>query len=456
MKKRNFLKHKNILVVGMGKSGGAVLKAAVDHGARVSIQDAKGREDMDPDLLEMLDQSGIRSYFGRVPDDMSEFDMLILSPGVPLDLPFIEEARSAGVEIIGELELAYGIARGNFVGITGTNGKTTTTTLVGEIFKKAGRRTSVVGNIGVPVISAAEVSSDDSWLVTEVSSFQLESVAQFRPRVSAILNLTPDHMDRHKTMENYGHAKARIFMNQTPDQYCVINHDDKITMALSKDCPARVVPFSRKEILGFGAFVEEGVLVVRDDEKKTYLCEAKELQIPGTHNLENALAAAAIAYFAGVDYEVIADTLKTFKGVEHRIEPCGEMDGVRFYNDSKGTNPDAAIKALTALEKKIILIAGGYDKKADFSEFVSNFRGRVKHAMLMGETADNIARTAHEQGFDDTTICRDMAECVEKAWQLAESGDVILLSPACASWDMYRSFEKRGEDFKECVQRLQR
>ena len=456
MKKKNYLKNKRILVVGFGKSGAAVLKVAVDHGAKVHIQDSKSREEIDPDIMEMLVQSGIRTFFGCTPEDMGEYDLVVLSPGVPTDLPFINDARACGVEVIGELELAYRMGSGKFVGITGTNGKTTTTTLVGEIFKRAGRKTSVVGNIGIPVMSTALDAGDDSWLVTEVSSFQLETIEEFRPEVSAILNLTPDHLDRHKTFENYGRAKARISMRQSSDQYCVINYDDRETRALAKDCPARVVPFSRQEVLGFGAFVEDGVIVIRDDEKKTYICDVSVLKIPGSHNLENALAASAIAYFAGVDPDDITETLKVFAGVEHRIEPCGEINGVRFFNDSKGTNPDAAIKAIEALRENIILIAGGYDKKADFNKFVERFDGKVKEAVLLGETAEKIRTTAEEHGFGNTHICANMAECVDKAWQLAQPGDVILLSPACASWDMYRSFEQRGEDFKGCVQRLQR
>ena len=450
------MNNKNVLIVGLGKSGVAAMLAALEHGARVCVQDSKKQEDLDSEILKMLEGNRVRAFLGSMPEDMGDFDMLVLSPGVPTGLPFIEEARACGAEIIGELELAYRLGSGRYIGITGTNGKTTTTTLVGEIFKAAGRKTAIVGNIGTPVITASEEADDDSWLVTEVSSFQLETTAEFRPEVSAILNLTPDHMDRHKTFENYGLAKAKIFMCQSPDQYCVVNNDDEATMALVGDCPARVVPFSRKVELDFGAFVSGGRIMVKDDVKATDICGSDELKIPGAHNLENALAAAAISYFAGVEPKVIAETLRTFAGVEHRIEACGQIDGVRFFNDSKGTNPDAAIKAIEAMKENIILIAGGYDKKADFTEFVEAFDGRVKQAVLLGETAEKIKKTAEEHGFDKVHICSDMAGCVDKAWELAEEGDVILLSPACASWDMYKSFEQRGEDFKGCVRHLKR
>ena len=450
------MRDKKVLVVGLGRSGVAAVETALRLGASVCVQDSKTADEIDPELKKCLEGHRIRAWLGSIPEDMGEFDMLILSPGVPVDLPFIVEARACGAEVMGELELAYRIGKGKFIGITGTNGKTTTTTLVGEIFKAAGRKTHVVGNIGVPVLSAAEKSGDESWMVTEVSSFQLETTDEFRPEVSAILNLTPDHLNRHKTMENYGNAKARIFMRQSQDQYCVVNMDDRDAFRLAESCRAKVIPFSRREEPNIGAFVRDGVIRIRDDHgREVSIISADELMIPGAHNLENALAAAAISYFAGVDPKTIGDAMRVFAGVEHRIENCGEVGGVRFVNDSKGTNPDAAIKAIEAMKENIILIAGGYDKSADFNEFVGAFAGRVRHAVLLGETAEQIRDAAKAQGFENTCICSDMRECVEKAMQLADPGDVVLLSPACASWDMYGSYEQRGEDFKRCVQRLE-
>ena len=448
------MKDKNVLVVGIGISGIAAMEAALELGARVSVQDDKSRDQLDGELLKSLEGNRVRAWLGRLPEDMGEYDMLILSPGVKVDLPFIEEAKACGAEIIGELEFAYRIGKGHFIGITGTNGKTTTTTLVGEMLKAAGRETSIVGNIGDPVVYAAGSGCDDSWMVTEVSSFQLETVSEFRPEISAILNLTPDHLDRHGSMENYGAAKARIFSRQSRDQYCVVNYDDEEVMKLAKDCPATVVPFSRLRELDFGAFVKEGKMVIRDGSREVVLCEAEELKIPGSHNLENALAASAVAWFSGVDEKTLGRVLREFAGVEHRIENCGEINGVRFINDSKGTNTDAAVKAIEAMKENIILIAGGYDKHADFTDFIASFPGRVKYMVLLGETAEKIKKTALDQGFDKVEICEDMAGCVERAWQVAEPGDVVLLSPACASWDMYKSYEKRGEDFKECVSGL--
>lgn len=449
------IKNQNILVIGLGRSGIAALQAMLKLGANVSVQDSKTAEEIDPQLLAFLKGRNVTCYFGENPQDMSLFDMLILSPGVSPELDFIRQAKEAGAEIIGELEIAYRIGRGNFVAITGTNGKTTTTTLTGEIFKKAKKKTYVVGNIGVAVISKALTAEEDSWMITETSSFQLETIRYFKPVVSAILNLTPDHMDRHKTMENYGKAKAKIFQNQDESQYLILNYDDKACFELARDCRAKVVPFSRRQILDFGACVQDDTLMIKNERGEIIpLCRTGELQIPGTHNLENALAAAAIAYFAGVEPEAIRQGLKEFQGVEHRIEYCGEVDGVRFVNDSKGTNPDASIKAVQAIKGRIILIAGGYDKGSSFEELIRSFDGKVKHMVLLGKTAPRIKETAEKLGFTNSVIVKDMEECVKEGFRLAEPGDTVLLSPACASWDMYTSFEQRGKHFKSCVERL--
>ncbi|MBR3787958.1 MAG: UDP-N-acetylmuramoyl-L-alanine--D-glutamate ligase [Firmicutes bacterium] len=451
------MKDKKVLIIGLGNSGKAAAEAMVGLGASVYVQDSKSEDKIDTKLMMFLKENAVECFLGRTPDDMSVFDMLIVSPGVPLDLGFIKEAKDAGAEIIGELEVAYRTGKGKYVAITGTNGKTTTTTLVGEIYKASGRTTHVVGNIGVAVISKALTTSDEDWLVTECSSFQLESIKDFKPEVSAILNLTPDHLDRHKTMENYGDAKAQIFANQDSSQYCVVNYDDKACFALAEKCEAKVVPFSRKEELDFGAYVSEDKIVIKDEAGSvTEFCGIDELKIPGLHNLENALAACAIGYFGGIEASVITEVLRTFSGVEHRIELCDEIKGVRYVNDSKGTNPDAAIKAIEAMKENIILIAGGYDKNSEYNEFTAAFEGRVKALLLLGTTAAKIKEAAEKAGFTEVKILDDMEACVNEAYSMAEPGDVVLLSPACASWDMYKSFEHRGRHFKECVSRLER
>ncbi len=451
------IKGKHVLIVGTGKSGRAAAQAMVKLGAKVSVQDSRPEDEVDSQLIAFLEDRDIDCYWACEPEDMSRFDMLILSPGVAPGLPFIEDAKAQGAEIIGELEIAYRVGHGNYVAITGTNGKTTTTTLVGEIFKAAARKTYVVGNIGVAVISKALSAEDDSWLITETSSFQLETIRDFCPQISAILNLTPDHMDRHKTMQNYIDAKARVFENQTKDQYCIINYDDAECHKLIAKCNATPVPFSRREELGFGAFVKNDKIVIRDADGSTVeICDTQDLQIPGMHNLENALAACAIAYFAGIDTEIIAKVVREFRGVEHRIELCNEIDGIKFVNDSKGTNPDAAIRAIEAMKNNIILIAGGYDKNASFDEFAAAFDGKVKALLLLGKTATKIKEAAEKAGFTNSVILKDMETCVREAYRMAQPGDVVLLSPACASWDMYTSFEQRGMHFKECVRELER
>lgn len=451
----NNIKGRNVLVIGMGKSGIAAAQAMIKLGADVTIQDSKTPDKIDGQLLNFFRGKGVNLCLGGVPEDMSSFDMLVLSPGVDPELPFIREAEEKGAEITGELEIAYRVARGRFVAITGTNGKTTTTTLTGEIFKRSGRKTHVVGNIGVAVISKALEATEEDWLVTETSSFQLQTVKYFKPVVSAILNITPDHLNRHHTMENYGLAKAEIFANQDEKGYCIINGDDELCMKLSEKCKAKVIPFSSARNLDEGAFVKDGKLVIKDESGKiTEFCGEDELKIIGKHNVENALAAIAICYFAGIDPEVIAETVKNFRGVEHRIEYCGDIDGVKYYNDSKGTNVDAALTAVRAIKKNIILIAGGDGKSQDFEPLIKGFNGGVKHMVLIGRDGPLLAEAADKSGFKDYSYGSDMEDCVKKAMEIAEPGDTVLLSPACASWDMYDNFEQRGNHFKEIVARL--
>ena len=450
------MRDKNVLVVGLGRSGIAATQTMLDIGARVTIQDMKKETAFDPNLVSYMKGRGVSCYFDSIPHDMGAFDMIILSPGVNPELPFIAEGRTKGAEITGELEIAYRVSKGRFVAITGTNGKTTTTTLVGEIFKMAGRKTAVVGNIGVAAIHDAAIADEDTWLVTETSSFQLETVKYFKPVVSAILNLTPDHLDRHHTMEVYGALKARIYENQSEDGFLIINYDDKLCYSLAKNCKCNVIPFSRETELERGAFVKDGKLVIREGGETIEICAADDLKIIGAHNIENVLAASAISYYAGVAPEIITDAVIAFAGVEHRIEYCGEIDGVKYYNDSKGTNVDAALTALNAIKSNIILIAGGDGKGQDFTEFVKAFNGRVKKMILLGRDGPIIAETADKCGFSHYCFCKDMPECVATAAALAVPGDTVLLSPACASWDMYDNFEQRGEHFKSCVDALER
>ena len=452
---KDTLKGRRVLVVGLGKSGKAAAKALREAEAEVSVQDSKTADKLDTQFRQYMQNEGIKAYLGSVPEDMTAYDMLVLSPGVSPALDYIQQAKAAGAEIIGELELAYRLGGGNFVAITGTNGKTTTTTLVGEIFKASGRNTAVVGNIGNPVVNEAVDSTEEDWLVTEVSSFQLETAVDFRPVVSAILNLTPDHLNRHGTMEAYGAAKAKVAANQSEDEFLVINLDDPAAYELTKYTKATVIPFSRKEKPDKGAYLDGTSIIVKDlNGSEHFICETSDLRIIGDHNVENVLAAAAIAYFAGIDPEVIAGAVKEFPGVEHRIEFCGRVDDVDYYNDSKGTNVDAAVIAIKALKEGIILIAGGDGKGQEFDGLAEHFDGAVEALILLGRDAPIIEEAARKAGFTNIYNCKDMPDCVRTAAGIARPGEKVLLSPACASWDMYANFEQRGRHFKQCINEM--
>ncbi len=448
------------IIIGLGKSGIASMRALVEAGFEVAVQDMKAAEDIAADVRTYIAENGVGAYFGEMPESFKAFDMMVLSPGVDPETDFVRKAAEEGIEIVGELELAFRLAKGTFVGITGTNGKTTTTTLVGEIFKAAGRKTNVVGNIGLPVITVSAGSTADDCMIAEVSSFQLQTARYFRPRVSAILNLTPDHLNRHHTMEEYGRVKAGIWRNQGEDDYLVLNAEDSLMLKLCVEdidpAPkAKIVPFSSKKELKYGAFIKNDKLVFRDgDGSETIFAGKDELRIIGEHNIENALAAAAVCYVSGIDSSVIGGSLRSFAGVEHRLEFVREKDGVKYYNDSKGTNTDATVTALRAVRDRIVLIAGGDAKSQSFDGLIEEFKGRVKTLLLYGRDAYMIKEACDRHGFTDYELLGSLGECVKKASDTAEAGDKVLLSPACASWDMYPNFEARGEEFKKLVSGL--
>lgn len=447
---------KNVLVVGLGKSGFAAAELFWDE-ANVTGWDSKQEAKFNKDELDSLRSKGVKFLFEEEPDP-AEFDLLVLSPGVPPTIDLVKKAQAAGVQISGELEEAYKHCKGTFVAITGTNGKTTTTALTGEIFKAAGRKTEVVGNIGLPAALKAKGAGEDCYMVTEVSSFQLETARSFKPHVSAILNITPDHLNRHGSFEEYARVKGLVFANQDENDYFIYNADDTETVKLAAQCKkACRVPFSRKfRPQGPCAFAEKGCMYIDNGCEVFEVIKTEDIYIPGAHNLENALAAAAICFFSGIEIPVIARLLREFKGVEHRIEFVREVKGVRYVNDSKGTNPDASIKAIEATKTPIHLIAGGYEKNSDFTEFIESFGGKVKSLLLLGATAERFKETALECGFPEESIylCDSMAQVIEKAYSLAKPGETVLLSPASASWGMYNNFEERGEDFKQLVGNL--
>lgn len=451
------IKNKKVLVVGMGMSGIAATEALLSQGANVSIYDKKKLDEMKPNMVRFFTNKNVRCYFGEDPKDIETYNLLVVSPGVPLDINIIKIAMSSGVEVIGEVELAWRMGCGNYVAITGTNGKTTTTVLTGEIFKEAGKITEVVGNVGVAVVKKAISANDDTWLITEISSFQLETTKNFHPHISAVLNITPDHLDRHKTIYNYAKAKAMIYQNQDESDFFIVNNDDDESYKLIEKCKATVVPFSRTKTLDFGTFIQDNVIVVKDSMKKLHkISRVADIAIPGDHNLENVLAATSIAFFAGIAPEAIDKTLCSFQGVEHRLEYSGEINGVRFVNDSKGTNPDASIKALEAIDGGIVLIAGGFDKGSSFEELIKAFIEKGRALVLLGKTAPQLKATAEGMGFTNIITVKNMEECVRVGFSEALPGDTVLLSPACASWDMYTNFEQRGEHFKSCVKNLEK
>ncbi|WP_270641854.1 UDP-N-acetylmuramoyl-L-alanine--D-glutamate ligase [Paraclostridium sordellii] len=450
------LNNKIVLLVGLAKTGVSTIKTLDKLGAKIIVNDIKSKDQLKDIIKQIENLDSVEYILGHHLEDISNIDLTIVSPGVPLDLPFIKKLQSENINIIGEVELAYKLSKNpTFVGITGTNGKTTTTSLVGEIFKKASKDSYIVGNIGNPVIDTVDLTDENSFLITELSSFQLESIEDFKPRVSTIINITEDHLNRHHTMENYINAKANIFKNQDANDFCILNYDDEIVRELGNKTNAKVLYFSQKEKVSQGAYLDDNNnIVIKVNDKEIKLLNKDELSLPGNHNLENCMAAILMSYVLGIDLEIIKDTLKTFKSVEHRLEFVTDKDGIMFVNDSKGTNPDSTIKAITSYDKPIVLIAGGKDKQSDFTEMISYATKNVKAIVLLGETADKIEQTAKLQGMNNIFRVSDMKEAVKTAYKLAQSGDVVLLSPACASWDMYPNFEARGLDFKENIYNL--
>lgn len=447
------LKGKDVLILGLARSGIAAAIELTNLGARVTASDMKPREELKDTAF--LESSGVRLVFGGHPLTLLEkCNLIVLSPGIPGDLEILDEARKRDIPIISELELGFWFAKAPIIAVTGTNGKTTTTTLIGEILNNDGKNIILAGNIGIPLVKEVEKAGNKDYLVVEVSSFQLENIMHFKPKISVILNITEDHLNRHKTFENYIEAKARLLENQTEEDYAVLNYDDPIVKSFVKRFKTKVMFFSQKEELIRGIYVKNGVIVIRENGKIYPILKAEELGIKGSHNLENALAAACVAWIARVNLNNMAETLKDFHGVEHRLEFVTNIAGVKFINDSKATNPDAAQKAIEALKEPIVLIAGGYDKKSDYNGFVKAFNGKVKKLILIGDTAYAIEETALKHGFTEIQKAESLQEAIRLAHNAAVSGDVVLLSPACASWDMFESFEERGRIFKETVYSL--
>lgn len=451
---------KKVLVAGAGKSGICATKLLLRNHESVVLFDENPKGNLNEcTVLEKLDYTekpeNLTIWLGALTDALlADISCMVISPGIPVDAPFACKVKEAGIPVWSEIELAYTYEKGTVAAITGTNGKTTTTTLVGEIMKVYNNKTFVVGNIGIPYTSLCDKTESDSVTVAEISSFQLETIHTFHPHVSAILNLTPDHLNRHYTFENYANCKLDITKNQTKEDYVVMNYDDPETVKRTGNLPANVILFSHKKELSAGVMVKDGSVVIREGGKEIDVMPLSEFHLLGDHNVENLLAAVAVSYYMGADIATIRNVCSAFKGVAHRIEYVRTVNGVEYYNDSKGTNPDAAIKGISSMVRPTFLIGGGYDKKSTYDEWIESFDGKVKCLILIGQTAQDIEDCARKHGFTNIIRLDGLKEVVTYCHEHAEDGDAVLLSPACASWGMFDNYEQRGDMFKEYVNAL--
>ena len=449
------LQNKTVLVIGTGKSGIGAAGLLSKAGAKTILFDSNEKLDVEALKEKTAGISALQIVTGTLPCELEEqVELLVISPGVPIDSDMVVSFEKRGIPVWGEIELAYAFSKGEVIAITGTNGKTTTTTLVGEIMSACKPSVFVVGNIGNPYTDIAMDTKEDSVVVAEISSFQLETIHTFAPKVSAILNITPDHLNRHHTMECYVETKEKIALNQTKEDVCVLNYEDAYTRAFGDRCPAKVVFFSSKRELADGLFLQGEEIMLAENGKSQKLMNIHEMNLVGLCNVENVMAAIAICRAMDVPMDVILATVRQFKAVEHRIEFVATKNGVDYYNDSKGTNPDAAIKGIRAMTKPTILIGGGYDKQSEYDEWIENFDGKVKALVLIGQTRDKIAECAGKHGVSNIILADTFEEAFEICVQNAVPGDAVLLSPACASWGMFPNYEVRGRMFKELVHNL--
>lgn len=448
------LKDKKVLIVGTGISGIAGARLCYAHKAQVILYDGNKALDKEKIKESLEEAKDIQILLGGLDEDITKnIDLLVLSPGVPTDLPFINKIRNSGILVWGEVELAYNYSKGKIAAITGTNGKTTTTALTSEIMKTYYESVFVVGNIGIPYTQMVCQMKGTSVTVAEISSFQLETVHNFRADVSAILNISPDHLNRHHTMECYIEAKKNITKNQKKEDTCVLNYEDDILRQFGKELKSKVIYFSSKRKMEEGIYLQGDEIILNQDKEDIVVCNLHELKLLGIHNYENIMAAIAIAMSLHVPVELIKKAITAFKAVEHRIEFVAEKSGVKYYNDSKGTNPDAAIKAVEAMVTPTLLIGGGYDKDSEYGQWIRSFGGKVKLLVLIGQTRDKIADSARSLGFHSIVLADTLEEAVQICVQEAVAGDSVLLSPACASWGMFADYEERGRIFKELVRK---
>ena len=445
------LKGKKVLVVGLGKSGLAAALFLRRRGAQVTVSDIRSAEALAKDIPALLEEGINVEAGGHGLLTFRRQDLIVVSPGVPLDTPELVQARNFGRPIIGELELAARFLRGKILAVTGSNGKTTTTSLLGEILENGGFPTQVGGNIGVPVVALIDESTDETWNVLEVSSFQLESTAQFHPNIAVILNITPDHLDRHGSFENYALAKERIFAEQDERDYCVLNADNMRAAAAAGRSKAKVYWFSLEHPVHQGAWVEGGSIIFRAsrDAEKEHVMQLTCIPLKGEHNVENVLAAVCAARLAGASSQSVRGAVEHFKAVEHRLEYVTTLNGVEIYNDSKATNVDATAKAIAAFPGNIHLILGGKDKNSDYTELSELLRSRVKAVYTIGSAAAKIE--SQLRGVVAIHSCETMDKAIGAIASAVRPGDIVLLAPACSSFDQFESYEHRGRVFKELV-----
>ena len=449
------LKAKKVLVFGSGKSGIGAAELLGKVGACPIIYDGNVDLDKEAVIHKLPDIKNLEVYAGVLPREVQEtLDLVVLSPGVPTDLPMVKSFYQQGLPVWGEVELAYRTGKGRVLAITGTNGKTTTTALLGKIMSDAEKSVFVVGNIGTPYTSKALEMKNDSVTVAEISSFQLETVEKFAPEVSAILNITEDHLNRHHTMEEYIRVKELIVRNQKPENVCVLNYEDPVLREFGKNIVPKTFYFSSERSLDRGIYLDGDQIILKTEKEEIPLVKTGDLKLPGKHNYENVMAASAMAYYAGVPVESIRRSICQFTAVEHRIEYVTEKDGVVYYNDSKGTNPDAAIKGIQAMDRPTWLIAGGYDKESCYDEWLNSFNGKVRSLVLIGQTKEKIRDAAERLDVCPCILCENLEEAVKLCAENAQPGEAVLLSPACASWGQFDNYEQRGDMFKKFVNSL--
>lgn len=445
-------KNKNILVCGIARSGISSAILLKKLGANVTIQDLK--KDNEIENINILKDSRINLYLGKNPNEelIDKMDMIVVSPGVPLDLDFILYAKKR-IKVISEIELAYQICKAPIVAITGTNGKTTTTTLTGEIINNY-KKSYTLGNIGIPFSEKVLEIQQEDVAIIEISSFQLESIENFKPKIAAVLNISPDHLNRHKTMENYILSKERIFENQTDKDFLILNYEDEVCRKMANKSNSKILYFSSEREISNGVYLKDNYININCFNKNEKFIFIDDIKILGKHNMENVMASILISMAMQVPIEIIKKSIINFNAVEHRTEFVCNKNGVDYYNDSKGTNIDASIKAILAMKKPIYLIAGGYDKGADFKEFINSFDGKVKKLILIGQVKEKIAKECKNLNFERFELAENLESAVNICYENAKAGDCVLLSPACASWGMFKDYEERGRLFKEYIKNL--